>query len=179
MERGIILVFPGIAAAYIAHMAWFFEHEKMMKPIQLLENISVKFMQPLNDKYEVIASLLDIAVAGGKVKNRDQALQSLVEREHYLSTGFENGLAVPHAKTNAIDEVTMVLGIFREGVAFDSLDKRPTHCVFLLLSPLDIRGLHIQTLALLARNFQSPDTTGQLLQAQSEDAVRERLQKFQ
>ena len=114
----------------------------------------------------------------GKIKNRQQALQDLLERERYLSTGYENGLAVPHAKTLAVEEMVLVFGLFHEGIDFDSLDGLPTHFVFLLLSPVNTSGPHLQALALLARNFQTSEITQKLLQTTNEAEIREIFNKF-
>jgi fructose-specific phosphotransferase system IIA component len=130
------------------------------------------------NKFQIIEELLDLAVNAGKVHNRERALKDLIEREQYLSTGFENGLAVPHAKSEAVSEMVLVFGLNKEGVDFDSLDGKPTHFIFLLLSPMDTSGPHIQTLALLARNFQKPDTINMLKNAVSVDEIIRILKDF-
>lgn len=130
------------------------------------------------NKFQIIEELLDLAVNAGKVYNRERALKDLIEREQYLSTGFENGLAVPHAKSEAVSEMVLVFGLNKEGVDFDSLDGKPTHFIFLLLSPMDTSGPHIQTLALLARNFQKPDTINMLKNAVSVDEIIRILKDF-
>ena len=130
------------------------------------------------NKFRVIEELLDLAVSAGKVRDRERALKDLVEREQYLSTGFENGLAVPHAKSEAVSEMVLVFGLNKEGVEFDSLDGKATHFVFLLLSPMDTSGPHIQTLALLARNFQKPDNVSRLKSVSTPEEVMEILGEF-
>lgn len=134
---------------------------------------------PAGDKFQVIEHLLDLAVAAGRVSDRERALTDLVEREKYLSTGFEHGLAVPHAKTQAVADIILVFGLSREGIDFDSLDGQPTHFIFLLLSPMDTSGPHIQTLALLARNFQKEAIVEKLRQVTSKPDLIAILQQFQ
>jgi len=130
------------------------------------------------NKFQIIQELLELAVQAGKVRDRERALKDLVEREQYLSTGFENGLAVPHAKSEAVTEMVLVFGLNKKGVDFDSLDGKPTHFIFLLLSPMDTSGPHIQTLALLARNFQKPDNVIQLKNAPGIQEVMKILREF-
>lgn len=129
-------------------------------------------------KFQVIEELLNLAVDANRVHDREQALKDLIERERYLSTGFENGLAVPHAKTEAVSEVVLVFGMNRGGIEFDSLDGKPTHFVFLLLSPMDTSGPHIQTLALLARNFQSAGLLERLKDIQDKMELIEVFKEF-
>ena len=83
------------------------------------------------NKFQIIEELLDLAVNAGKVRNRERALKDLIEREQYLSTGFENGLAVPHAKSEAVSEMVLTFWLNRDGLDFDSLDGKPTHFVFM------------------------------------------------
>ncbi len=145
---------------------------------QILDSALLTLDLPNGDKFLVIESLLDLAMTSGSIRDRDHALKDLVEREQYLSTGFENGLAVPHAKSEAVSEIILAFGLNREGVDFDSLDGKPTHFVFLLLSPMDTSGPHIQTLALLARNFQLPETILKIKSVSSEDELMQIFRDF-
>ena len=149
-----------------------------MKLSELLTENLMTLSLADGNKFEVIEQLLDVAVREGRVQDRDKALQDLIEREQYLSTGFENGLAVPHAKSEAVNQIVMVYGMHRTGIDFDSLDGQPTHSIFLLLSPMDTSGPHIQTLALIARNFQDNTISEQLKAADSAEAVMDIFANF-
>lgn len=144
----------------------------------LLQEALVTIELSDGNKFHIIEELLNLAVAAGKVHDRERALKDLIEREQYLSTGFENGLAVPHAKSDSVNEMVLVFGLNKEGVDFDSLDGKPTHFVFLLLSPMDTSGPHIQTLALLARNFQKPENINKLKNISGVDEVLQTLREF-
>ncbi len=120
-----------------------------------------------DDKYKIIEQLLDAVVASGSIRDRQNALHDLIEREAYLTTGLENGLAIPHAKSEAVEEVTMAFGVHKEGLDFDSLDGDPTKYVFLLLSPMDTSGPHIKMLAKIALNFQEDETLVKLSSAET------------
>lgn len=133
---------------------------------------------PGGDKFEVIEALLDLAMKSGKIQNRQLALSDLVERERYLSTGYENGLAVPHAKSASVSEMVLAVGRSSAGVEFDSLDGKPTHFVFLLLSPVDTSGPHIQALAMLARNFQDAQTVARLMNCSTAQQLSDVLMEF-
>ncbi len=149
-----------------------------MNLVEMIDSRFIKLDLSDSNKFELIEELLDVADAQGKINNREQALKDLIEREQYLSTGFENGLAVPHAKTDAVDDMVLVFGLNREGVDFDSLDGKPTHFVFLLLSPMDTSGPHIQTLALLARNFQNEENVEKLKDVNGEKELLEIIKEF-
>jgi fructose-specific phosphotransferase system IIA component len=149
-----------------------------MNLVELLDNELIELNLKDGNKFEIIEQLLNIAVEADRVRNSGRALKDLIEREQYLSTGFENGLAVPHAKSEAVDEMVLVFGLHRSGIDFDSLDGELTHFVFLLLSPMDTSGPHIQTLALIARNFQNPDVIESLKQVNDPAELTTVLSEF-
>jgi len=144
---------------------------------ELLTPEQIKLNLAGSTKFEVIEELLDVLMKAGKVGNRQQALDDLLERERYLSTGLEKGLAVPHAKTGVVTELTMAFGISRQGVEFDSLDGKPAHFIFLVLSPRDTSGPHIKALAQITRLFREGEMPERLLQAESPEAILELLEQ--
>ena len=137
---------------------------------QLSENL-IKLRVTGESKYQIIEELIGFLGTKGKLKNKEKALNDVIEREQYLSTGLENGLAVPHGKTSGVDKLTIALGITKEGIDFDSLDGKPSNLIFLLLSPKDTSGPHIQALAQIARNLKGKEIRDKLLQASTEVEV--------
>jgi fructose-specific phosphotransferase system IIA component len=130
------------------------------------------------NKYDVIEELLDLLVNNGDVIDRQLALDDLFEREHYLSTGLENGLAVPHAKSSAVNKLMVAFGLSKQGLDFDSLDGKPAFFIFLVLSPRDTSGPHIKILAQISRNFREEKTSEELLQASSREQILEIIRSF-
>lgn len=130
------------------------------------------------NKYEVIEELLEPLVAEKNVKNRGTCLEALIEREEYLSTGLENGLAVPHAKTAAAEEMAVSFGLSQKGLDFNSSDGKPTHFVFLVVSPLDTSGPHLQILAQISRNLREPKVRQELLEGKSSAEILNIIRHF-
>jgi nitrogen PTS system EIIA component len=95
-----------------------------------------------------------------------QALRFILEeRELLASTAIGDGIAIPHGKLDNIDRLIGVLGRSVAGLAFDSIDGRPTHIVFLLVAPSNSAGLHLKALARLSRLFRDADFRQRLLAA--------------
>ena len=80
-------------------------------------------------------------------------LELVEDRERSMSTGMEEGLAVPHATVPGLAQVVGALGVVPEGATldFDAIDGLPTRLVVLLLIPAEQKMLHIRTLAEVAR----------------------------
>jgi mannitol/fructose-specific phosphotransferase system IIA component (Ntr-type) len=104
----------------------------------LLNLISSKSISPRlhgKTKETVINELLDILAVQGKLLDRDIALKDLLEREQTMSTAIPNGVALPRAKTNAVQDLTIAIGIKKSGVYFDSPFDDKTNIIVLALAP--------------------------------------------
>ncbi len=116
-------------------------------------------------KVAVIEEMVDRLVAAGRIKDRQAALQAIMEREQKMSTGMQHGIAIPHGKTNTVDDLVALVGIKPEGMDFASLDGQPARIFVLTLSPENRTGPHIQFLAEISRQLNDPQIREQLLQA--------------
>lgn len=85
------------------------------------------------------------------IKDFDHALRDVIERENVMSTGIGNGVAIPHAYTDGVDQ--LVAGFFRtrESVDFDALDGNTVDLFFIILGPKASRRDHIKVLAKISR----------------------------
>ena len=89
----------------------------------------------------------------------------LEEREQLASTAIGDGIAIPHGKLDTIDHLIGVLGRSVPGLAFDSIDGKPTHIVFMLVAPSNSAGIHLTALARLSRLFRDPGFRQRLIEA--------------
>lgn len=125
------------------------------------------------DKWRVIGQLTDLLVAAGRLPQdkREAVLDALLARERSMSTGMENGVAIPHCSMEEIDDTLVSLGISAGGVDFESIDGRPTHLVLLLVTPKNKTKVHIRTLAEIAKLLNDAGFRDRLIGAASADAV--------
>ena len=84
---------------------------------KITENV-VKVPLESSTKPEVLKELLHLLVANGQVKDEASVYDSLLERESLGSTGLENGIAVPHTKTAAVNDLQIAIGIAPDGIEF-------------------------------------------------------------
>lgn len=118
-------------------------------------------------KEDVIKELVDIMVQAGQIKDREAAVNAVMEREKKMSTGMQNGIAIPHGKTDSIDCLVAAMGIKREGLDFQSLDHQPAYIFIMTLSPANRTGPYIQFLAEISRLLSSKETRDNVLSATS------------
>ncbi len=127
------------------------------------------------DKYEIIRSLLDLVCKSGKVKDPELALRDLLEHEQGMSTGMENGIAIPHAKSDAVDELVACVGISKRKIDFENLDRKPSQIFVMTLSPRDGTGPHVRFLADISRLLKEARIRKKILKAKTDAELLEIL----
>ncbi len=124
-------------------------------------------------KEDVMYELLDILIAAGKIPadKRDQVFDDLMNREKKMSTGIQHGVAIPHAKTQAVSSLTACIGIKRDGLDFDSLDGQKSNLFIMTISPVDRVGPHVQFLAEISQIIKNLSSRKALLESRSAEEV--------
>ncbi len=126
---------------------------------------------PGKDKNEIIRALMDLICKSGKVKDPEMALDDVLTHETGMSTGMEQGIAIPHAKSDAVDELVACVGISRRKIDFESLDRKPAQIFVMTLSPRDGTGPHVQFLAEISRLLKDAKLRKKLLKAQTDEEL--------
>jgi PTS system nitrogen regulatory IIA component len=98
-------------------------------------------------------------------------LAGLNEREQLGSTGFGQGVAIPHAKIDGLDDIYALFARLGEPVDYKAIDGRPVDLVFVLLSPPDAGAEHLKALAAISRVTRDAATLERLRGARSRDAL--------
>ena len=122
-------------------------------------------------KEEILSEMVDLMVASGHIRDRDAVLRAIVDREKRMSTGMQNGIAIPHGKTDSVDCLLAALGIKRAGVDFGALDGQPSTIFVMTVSPDSRTGPHIQFLAEISRPLNDASVRSKLLAATSREEV--------
>lgn len=100
-------------------------------------------------KDAVIRELVDVLGDAGVISDRDTLYNDVLEREKQISTGLQDGIAIPHTKSDEVSHPHLAIGICHQGMDFDSLDGKPTRLIILLVSPKQQTSAHLQILASL------------------------------
>ncbi|HSR88396.1 MAG TPA: PTS sugar transporter subunit IIA [Pontiella sp.] len=118
-------------------------------------------------KEGIIEEMIDRLMAAGKIKDREGALKAVLDREAKMSTGMQNGVAIPHGKSECIKSLVAAIGLNKAGVNFDSMDGSPCKIFIMTLSPINRTGPHIQFLAEVSRLISQPAERERLLAART------------
>lgn len=142
-----------------------------MKIIDILDKNSVIEDFVSRDKKGALEELISVLVENGRLDDKENALQVLLEREKLGSTGIGDGIAIPHGKLKEIEGIICSFGRSREGIDFQSIDEKPTHLFFLLLAPEDSAGEHLEALARLSRLLKDSQFRKRLMEANSKEEI--------
>jgi PTS system nitrogen regulatory IIA component len=126
------------------------------------------------DKAGVIAELTRHLVdrSGGGFQ---EVLGAVEEREAVLSTGIGFGVAIPHARSSAVNELSVVCGVSPVPVPYDSIDGEPVRLFFMIVGPESSAGQHVRILSRIARLVRRENLRERLCDAASADQFYQAL----
>ncbi|MDP3581789.1 MAG: PTS sugar transporter subunit IIA [Ignavibacteria bacterium] len=116
-------------------------------------------------KEEAISELIDLFKNDDRVKDTESIRNSVLEREKIMSTGVGKGFAIPHAKTNSVNEIIAAFGKIDNPIDFQALDDQPVNLVFLLVGKENLVGPHIKLLSRISRMMNLEDFRESLAKA--------------
>lgn len=116
-------------------------------------------------KEEVFTEMARLLASQGKVSDEQAFIKDLWAREELGNTGFEEGVALPHAKSAAVCNPAVAIGISRNGIEYGAEDGKPSHIFFMIASPDGGANHHIEVLAELSGKLIEEDFIAKLLAA--------------
>ena len=141
-----------------------------MKILDVLRKETILTDLKAKDKKGVIEELA-ASVSQITGINSRELVQVLLERERLGSTGIGGGIGIPHGKLANLESLIMGFGLSRKGVDFESMDGRPTHLFFLLITPENSTGLHLKLLARISRILKNDSFKKKLMKAAGSNEV--------
>lgn len=120
---------------------------------EVIDTDLVSLSTDATGKQEVIEELIDTAAGAGRVDDREQALEDVLAREEETTTGVGEGIAIPHAKTEAVSEPVVAFTRSDEGIDFGAMDGEPATLIFLLLFPARSSKAYLKTLSSISRGL--------------------------
>lgn len=143
-----------------------------MRLQELIKEETIVFDIEANEKNDVILNLANVLKNNGLVDDVDAYYQAVLERESYSTTGIGMGIAIPHGKSSAVKESSVVVGRVKEPVEWNSLDGNKVHTIFLLaIANEDRADGHLQILAELAGSLMDDDFVAALNNAKSPEDI--------
>jgi len=99
---------------------------------------------------EIIKEVVEFLKKKDLIGNEKELIHKLIERENQATTAVADGIAIPHCKSKNLEEPIIAIAVSKEGVDFNSTNKKPTYVFFFLITPENQPTRHLQILALIA-----------------------------
>lgn len=115
------------------------------------------------DKFSAIDELVSKATIFQNIKNKEDFLKAVYQRENEKTTGFGHGVAVAHGKISTMKDIKIALGISRGGIQYNATDGKPVYLLFLVASDPAKSQKYLETLSFLMRIVRNEDFRKQLL----------------
>lgn len=119
-------------------------------------------------KDDVFNEMVEILAAQGRVADKAQFIADVKAREELGNTGFEEGIAIPHAKSAAVTQPAVAIGVSRTGIEYGAEDGKPSQLFFMIASPDNGDNHHIEVLAELSSKLIEDGFVEKFLAAKTE-----------
>lgn len=122
-------------------------------------------------KDAAINEMIDLFANDANVNDLEKMRHAIFEREKIMSTGVGKNFAIPHGKTNAVNDVICAYGRLINPIDYDSLDKEPVHHLFLIVGREDMVSLHIKLLSRITRLMARDALRNDLMKAENGEEI--------
>ena len=129
------------------------------------------------NKNAVIRELYNNLKQTNLIKDEEQGLNDIFKREDMGSTGIGKRIALPHAKTKAVDELMIPFGISKNGISYNSVDDENVNIFFMFLCPENKTQEYLKVLARISRLIREDKFVNDLLKATSNQEILELIRK--
>ncbi len=144
-----------------------------MRITELLKKESIELGVSLSSKEAAIDYLTGLMEAGGRLKDRAGYKEGILAREAQGSTAVGEGIAIPHAKVEAVKEPGLAAVTVPEGVDYDAFDGSLANLIFMIAAPAEGADVHLEALARLSTLLMTPGFKDGLLGATTKEEFLE------
>jgi fructose-specific phosphotransferase system IIA component len=136
-----------------------------------LQNSSMILDIKADTKKGVIQEMVGLLVSEGKIKDYKKVLDAILEREDKMSTGMQNGIAIPHARSDVVTEMVVALGFKKGGVDFNAHDGQPSTIFIMIVTPMSNASIHMKFMSAISKAFMVDAIRNKVLEAKTRDDI--------
>ena len=140
-----------------------------MRITELLKKESIELGAEVSSKEEAIDHLVSLMDAGGRLKDKAGYKEGILAREGLGSTAIGEGIAIPHAKVNAVKEAGLAAMVVPEGVDYEAFDGSLANLLFMIAAPAEGADVHLEALSRLSTLLMNPGFKEGLIGAADKD----------
>lgn len=111
------------------------------------------FNENVTTQEEAFKAIAKIAFDAGYVESEEAYFLGLQKREEEATTGFQDGIAIPHSKNATVIKPGVFLVKFKHAIEWNALDGNPIHVAIALTIPEAGGETHLRILSKIARKL--------------------------
>ena len=140
-----------------------------MRITDLLDKKSVTLDLVASTKMEAIDKMVDLVGNSGNLNNKEEYKKAIIAREEMSTTGIGEGVAIPHAKTKAVNKACLASGVSKDGIDYESFDGSLSNLFFMIAAPDGANDTHLEVLSRLSTILMDEEFRNSLINATSVD----------
>ena len=150
-----------------------------MKILEYLIPERIKVNLEGKTKEEIIKEMAQLFVKSEVLDSEDleEFVKEINEREKLTPTGMQDGIAIPHARTPFVKQLSLALGISHEGVDLESMDGEPSKLIFMIAAPEETKKEHLDLLAEISKLSYEEELVEELKNASTIEEITNKLKK--
>lgn len=159
-----------------------YSESKVDESVKHDDNVFQKDVININTNVKTKEEAIDYMVKNLKehrfIDNEDVVKQAILDREAESTTAIGMNVAIPHAKSDAVNQPTVAVLQNKEGVDWISLDESLPKILFMIVVPNDSNNTHLKLLQRLSRSLMDDKTREALINAPSKDDIYDILKEI-
>ena len=151
-----------------------------MKIIDYLDENRIKINLEARTKDGILEELAKLFLNGNIIdsENMNEFIKDLKDKEKLSSTGLQDGVAIPHAKSEAVNKLALAIGTIKDGVEFDCMDGEVSKIFFMIAAPENIKNEHLDLLAEISNLSYDEDFLEKLENSETSQELLDLLKDF-
>lgn len=138
----------------------------------------IRLNMDVSSKNDALGKIAMFAKNIGIINNVQEVYKALISREKESTTGFQDGFAIPHARTDSILKPSVLFVSFKKGIDWQSLDKKPTKCAFVLLIPTKVSNMHLDVLSKISTALMNKNFVEKIIKSESITEIYETVSSY-
>lgn len=133
----------------------------------LLDKNMILLDVEVKSKEEIINLSIDLLGKSKYIKDKEAVLSALLKRESMGTTGIGHGVALPHARTSAVNQIILAFIRTKNRIDFEAMDKELVSLIFVVVSPENDTASYMEVMAAIARILSKEENRKLLINAEN------------
>ncbi|OQX71618.1 MAG: hypothetical protein B6D62_01680 [Candidatus Cloacimonas sp. 4484_275] len=131
------------------------------------------------DKKSCLSEMVEYLVEKNIVKSHDDFFRAIMERESIMSTGIGKGVAIPHARSNVVNEFKILVYILDNELDFEAIDEQPVKIIFMIAVPEAKKEEYMKVLSSISNFLRAEEKREKLLHLSDKKEILKILKEIE